>query len=85
MQFTSRAQLNDAVWDSLRNDTLKEFRRDLDRGLEACDRATSAASHFVGFYWAERERNRIFEMCGADLKIERICETEPNYRLKWAT
>lgn len=82
--YKSRKELNDAVWKSLRNDSLRYFRRDLDKGLERCDRATANGSFFMGQYYAELERNSIYELCGALLELVPVHDTKPHFRLAWA-
>ena len=80
--YNSRKSLQDAVWHSLRNDEIKDFRRDLDKALEEADRITGIG-HFEGKYWAERAISGLVAL-GCSLVLVHVHDSKPFYSVKWA-
>ena len=79
-RYPNRAALSAAVTESLRNDSLSHFRRDLDKALETTDRLM--IGHFMGRYWAERAIADLVAL-GCNLTLERIDRDSPLYRVVW--
>ena len=80
--YTSRKALSDAVNYSLMNDSLKDFRRDLDKALEESDRITGSG-HFEGKYWAERAISGLVAI-GCSLVLVPVHDSKPFYSVRWA-
>jgi len=81
MKYTSRKDLSDAVNYSLKNDSIGEFRRDLDKALEEADRITGSG-YFMGRYWAEQAVKNLVAI-GCDFKIDLVHDTKPHYSINW--
>lgn len=80
-QYPTRRALAAAVNHSLKTDSLRDFRRDLDKALEEADRIMTG--HFLGRYWAERAIADLTAI-GCDLRLELIHDTQPLFRVVWA-
>lgn len=80
--YPSRRDLSAAVNHSLRNDSPKDFRRDLDKALESSDRLTGGG-HFMGRYWAERAIADLVAI-GCGLQLRKVHDTQPLYRVEWS-
>ena len=82
MTYLTRQQLHAEVTRSLKQDSLADFRRDLDKALETADRITAPSSTFIGWYWADRAIQPLREL-GIHLEIIRVSEIEPRYQITW--
>ena len=80
--YTSRKALSDAVNESLKNDNLKDFRRDLDKALEESDRITGSG-YFEGKYWAERAISGLVAI-GCSFVLVHVHDSKPFYSIRWA-
>ena len=80
-RYPNRAALSAAVTHSLRHDSHRDFRRDLDKALEAVDLLTGPG-YFEGRYWAERAIADLVAF-GCDLTVERIDREAPLFRIVW--
>ena len=79
--YTSRKELSDAVNHSLKNDSLKDFRRDLDKALAESDRITGSG-YFMGRFWAEQAIKNLVDI-GCRFELELVHDTKPFYSIRW--